>query len=362
MSKPVLSRQQSLLEWLVMKTELRTLLHFAACCLLLTALLAPTAQAGTVDTLEVFDDEPLSEDLSLPDWFKVSFLDLRDDLDEAVANGKRGIIIYFGQKRCPYCKAHLENNWGQKDIIDYTRKYFDVIAINIRGQNPVTDFDGNTYTEKEFAIKYQTNFTPSTVFVDRDGKIALRLRGYRPPYQFRAALEYVADGHYKREPFSAYLARAEPAFSYGKDTLNEHEQFLPPPYALDRSHIPARRPLLVAFERTHCHACDVLHAGPLNDPRINALLKKLDVVQLDMRADDPVITPDGRRTTARKWAEQLELDYAPTLIFFDEYGKEIIRIDSVVWFYRLRNVLTYVTTRGYEEFPTFQAWRQHHKR
>ena len=316
---------------------------------------------ASIDSAEVFDDQPLSEDLIVPDWFKVSFLDLQEDLNEAVQNGKQGIILYFGQKRCAYCKAHLENNWGQRDILAYTQKHFDVIHINIRGQKEVTGFDGNSYTEKEFAIKYETNFTPSLVFINREGNIALRLVGYRPPYQFRAALEYVADGHYQKEPFPDYMARAEEAFSYGRDSLNTHEAFLPPPYALDRSHFAAQRPLLVAFERRNCHACDVLHAEPLSDPRINQLLQKLDVVQLDMREDTPVLTPAGQKTTARQWAEQLQINYAPTLIFFDDKGREIIRIDSVVWFYRLQNVLNYVINKGYRQFPTFQAWRQHHQ-
>lgn len=328
--------------------------------LLLALLLSGPAQA-TLDTAEVFDDQPLSDDLIMPEWFKVSFLDLQEDLSEAAAHGKQGLIIYFGQKRCAYCKAHLENNWGQKDILAYTQKHFDVIHINIRGQKEVIDMDGNSYTEKELAIKYETNFTPSLVFFNNEGDMVLRLRGYRPPYQFRAALEYVADAHYRQEPFSDYMARAEVAFSFGKDTLNTHGAFLPPPYALDRSHFPAARPLLVAFERRNCHACDVLHAEPLSDPRINQLLQQFDVVQLDMRSTTPVLTPSGQKITARQWAEQLQLDYAPTLIIFDEKGREIIRIDSVVWFYRLQNVLNYVISKGYQQFPTFQAWRQHHQ-
>ncbi|NNF95788.1 MAG: thioredoxin, partial [Halobacteria archaeon] len=89
---------------------------------------------ASIDTEDVFDDQPLSDDLIMPDWFKVSFLDLQEDLNEAVENSKQGLIVYFGQKRCAYCKAHLENNWGQKDILAYTQKHFEVIHINIRGQ------------------------------------------------------------------------------------------------------------------------------------------------------------------------------------------------------------------------------------
>ena len=63
---------------------------------------------------------------------------------------------------------------------------------------------------------------------------------------------------------------------------------------------------------------------------------------------------------AREWARSLGLFYAPSLMFFDEHGREIIRVDSVVRFYRLRNVLNYVTSRGYLLEPRYQRWRQSH--
>jgi thioredoxin-related protein len=90
---------------------------------------------------------------------------------------------------------------------------------------------------------------------------------------------------------------------------------------------------------------------------IRDLFYRFDAVQLDMRADTPVITPAGRRTTARRWAEELGLFYAPSLLFFDESGQEIIRVDSVVRFFRLRNVLNYVLSKGYLDEPDYQRWR-----
>jgi thioredoxin-related protein len=61
--------------------------------------------------------------------------------------------------------------------------------------------------------------------------------------------------------------------------------------------------------------------------------------------------------TARQWAEQLGIFYTPTLIFFDDHGHEIMRVDSVVQFYRLRNVLNYILSGAYREYPNFQRWR-----
>ena len=306
----------------------------------------------------VFDDSPLNEALILPNWFKLSFLEISDDIKEAREQKKKGLIIYFGQKFCPYCKAHITNNWEQDDIVKYTQKNFDVIAINVKGQRPVINTDGKKYTEKTFSALKKTNFTPSLIFYDTQGKEVLRLRGYRPPYQFRAALEYVADAHYKKETFRNYMARAESALNFGKTELNKNDLFNSPPHLLDRSKIKAEQPLMVVFERKRCHACDILHGGPLITPEIENELLKLEVIQLDINSKKPLITPDGKKISAQQWAEQLNINYSPTIIFFDAKGKEIIRIESVVWFYRLRNVLKYVLNEGYKKHPTFQLWRQ----
>ncbi len=310
----------------------------------------------------VFDDKPLDELIIHPAWFKLSFLELHDDLSDAVQAGKRGLILYFGQLDCAYCKAHLENNWGRSDIRQYTQKYFDVVAIDVRGDRLVTGFDGYISKEKDFSSRLKTNFTPSLLFVDRSGQTVLKLSGYYPPYQFRAALEFVADKHYQKESFRDYLARAGLSFAKGSDELNSHPSFSRPPYAFDRTRFPAQSPLVVFFEQGRCHACDILHAGPLNGRRIRNKLKKLEVVQLDMWSNTTVVTPDGRRTTASEWAKQLGLFYTPTIVIFDEKGKEIIRVDSVVRFYRLSNVLDYILSGGYRKYSTFQRWRREFKK
>ena len=314
--------------------------------------------AHSLEDIPQFIDQPLEEPIILPSWFKLSFLDLFDDIEDAKANGKKGIIVYFGQKDCPYCKAHLDINWGDPATIKYTQKYFDVIALDVKGDRNITTIGGVVYDEKAYSVMHRTNFTPSLLFFDTQGKEVLKLQGYHPPYKFRAALEYVADEHYKQEDFRDYLARAEMAVGYGENKLNTHPAFMPPPYLLDRSRIAAKRPLLVVFEQKKCHACDVLHAGPLGDGEITQRLKGMDVVQLDLQSDTKLIRPDGKRSTAEEWAKELDLFYTPTLIFFDEHGKEIIRISSVVWVYRLNNVLNYISTGGYKEFATYQLWRQ----
>lgn len=304
-----------------------------------------------------FNDAPLISEVRYPDWFKQSFLILGEDLQEAVDAGKKGIIVYFGQKHCPYCQALMKHDFGQDDIAAYTRKYFDVIAIDIWGSKEVTTIDGIAMSERAYARKEKATFTPTLIFYDATGRKALMLRGYYPPYKFRAALEYVAKGYYRQESFRQYITRADPLPKFEEDGLNEQDFFMPPPYALDRTRFRAQRPLLVLFEQPECHACDLLHSRPFADDEILKLLRRFDVVQLNMKSDTPVWTPDGQKLTARRWADQLGLIYAPTLIFFDEGGREIIRVDSVAHIYRLKNVLRFVAGKAYRDTPDYSAWR-----
>jgi thioredoxin-related protein len=303
-----------------------------------------------------FDDTPLEDLLEYPGWFKQGFLALDEDLEEAVAGGKQGIIVYFGQKRCAYCKMLMEVNFKTPDIVTYTRQHFDVIPIDIWSPEEVTTPSGKSSSQREFAQELGTDFTPSLVFYDADGRIALRLRGYYPPYQFRAALEYVAGGHYLRERFPVYMARGDQTLRFEPGDLVEEPFFSPPPHNLDRSHFPAELPLVVFFEQGDCHACDILHTQPLRRPSVRQLLNRFDSVQLDMWSDVPLIKPDGKRSTAREWAKELGIFYAPSILFFDENGNEIIRVDSVVHLFRLRNILNYVVSRGYLTEPNFLRW------
>lgn len=304
-----------------------------------------------------FDDRPLEEPITHPPWFKLSFLELGDDLADAREAGKAGIIVYFGQDRCPYCREFMEVNFGRKDIVNYTRKYFDVIAIDIYGRRSVTDLEGNETTEKQYSIDNKTNFTPSFIFYDLDGRIALKLSGYHSPYKFRAALEYVARGHYRQESFRAYLERAPLSMASGNSELNREDFFQMPPYMLARKYARATKPLVVFFERKVCHSCDVLHEGALGNQLVREQIRRFESVQLDIESATPVMTPSGKLENARSWAEKLGIYYTPTLVFFDEGGEEVIRVDSVVHFYRLQNVLEYILSGEYKTYHNYQLWR-----
>jgi thioredoxin-related protein len=315
-----------------------------------------TADPAPSDENPVFDDTQLEEELVYPDWFKLSLGDLGDDLDEAKQAGKQGIITYFGQKRCAYCEQFFNTSLADTDIKNYLQKHYDLIAFDIWGIDDIIDTDGAKYTERELSVHYKTNFTPSLVFYDAEGTPVFRLRGYYPPYKFRAALQYVAEGFYKKETFAQYFERASPGEYFLLGGLTERDFFLEPPYdltSLDKN----KKHTAVFFEQGNCHACDLLHSAPLSQELSLKEIAKMNVIQLNMWADTAVTTPDGIKTTAKEWAKSLGIFYAPSIVFFENNGDEVIRVDSVTYFYRLWGVLDYVNQQGYKKAEDYQDWR-----
>ncbi len=306
-----------------------------------------------------FDDAPRQREIHYPDWFKHTFLDFREDLKEALQNGKKGIALYFGQKNCAYCKALMEVNFKKPDLVRMVRDNFDIIPLDIWGSRRLTMMDGRKITEKELALQLKTNFTPSLVFFDASGQIIFKMRGYYKPYRFQAMMDYLVEDFYKVESFRDYLERADPPPRFDEDDLNELAEALPGPVILDRRAATGQKPLAVLFEQRKCHACDQLHSDPLHNALTKKILDKFEVRQLDAWSDTPVITPHGEKMTAVQWAQKLNIYYLPTIVFFDQNGNEIDRIDSVVKLYRLRNMLNYIVTDGYRRFKSFQHWRRY---
>jgi thioredoxin-related protein len=291
-------------------------------------------------------------EFEIPAWFKQSFLDLRDDVTEARKSGKR-LFVYFHQDGCPYCAELVNNNFSQKDIVDYTRKHFDAIEINMWGDREVTDIDGKTWSEKTFAAHNKVWFTPTLLFFDEDGKVVLRVNGYYPPHQFLAALKYVAGKHDRTVSFRDYFARHAPAKAAGK--LHSEPFFAKPPYDLSKQ--GRTKPLIVFFEQKDCPSCDRLHEKVMTQPDTRDMIARFDAVQLDMWSNAPMVTVDGNRTTARDWARKLGITYAPSAVLFHE-GKEVIRMEGFLKAFHVQSVMDYVASGGYKKEPSLQRFIQ----
>lgn len=319
--------------------------------LLLLSPLAGVAEAVEEQALQPGMVNPGYHDQ--PAWFKQSFLDIREDVAEAAENHKR-ILLYFYQDGCPYCAKFLETNFGQPTVVEPTRRYFDVIAINMWGDREVTGFGGKNMTEKQFAADLKIMFTPTLVFLNEQGEGLMRLNGYYPPNKFAAVVDYVGRHQETELTFQDYLAKASSVASSGE--LHSDPNYLKPPYRLAER--TGGKPLLVLFEQPDCIQCSELHNDILKRKESAALLDQFDVVLLNMWATTPVQTPDGKQTTAADWSRSLHIQYAPSIVMFDTSGKEAFRTEAYLKAFHLQSSIDYVLSGAYRDQPDFQRYVQ----
>jgi len=283
-----------------------------------------------------------------PAWFKVSFLELFEDIEEAADNNKR-LMVYYYQDGCPYCKKLLEDNFGQRNISDKTQKYFDVVAINLWGDRYVTVGD-KTYTEKEFAEALKVQYTPTLLFFNEENKIIFRANGYYPPEKFSALLDYIGKKQETRLSYREYMQEVKPQPSTGR----LHTDINTVASVADLT--GQDKPLLVMFEQRKCTTCDELHLDILKRKESLVLLSGFNVLVLDMWSNEMILTPDGKKLKIRDWAKKLDVKYAPSLLFFNEKGEEVFRSDAYLKSFHMQTVMDYVSSGAYKRQSNFQRF------
>ena len=291
--------------------------------------------------------------IDIPRWFSNSLLDFKDEIPEAAREGKR-VMVYFGQDGCPYCKALMKANFGPGMITDKTRRYFVAIAINIWGDAEVTWIDGTKTTEKLLAQRLNVQFTPTLLFFDTDGQTVLRLNGYLPPERFTHVLDYVIARRDRELSLAEYMNTklAEPEIPVRE----------PRPYLMrDPADLARRdrgRPLAVLFESPSCKACAAMHGEAFAREPLRRLMRGFDVARLLPGVPAALVTPDGRRLDAARWARDLKIDLYPTVVFFDARGAEVFRFDGELRPFHIESAFDYVASGAYAREPQFQRFVQ----
>jgi len=100
-------------------------------------------------------------------WMRDTFKDLREDLEEANAEDKR-LMLMFEQRGCVYCTKMHEEVYPASEISEYIEENYFVVQLNLHGDIEVTDFDGETLSEKQMARKWGMLFTPTLMFLPQE--------------------------------------------------------------------------------------------------------------------------------------------------------------------------------------------------
>ncbi len=306
-----------------------------------------------------YSEQQITEHKSYP-WFKQSFLDLSEDLSDAKENEK-GIILYFHQEGCPYCKKLLNDNFSHSDLVAKLRKQYDFIAINMWGDSDVTDFTGEALTEKTLAIKLKVMFTPTLIFFNNTDDVEFRLNGYYSPEKFHLLLDFLEQ---KKLPDTKYLS----FINFYRDKMKQVRQGdidVNKPQLIGKNYAnlvkKSSLPVMVLFDEANCTQCNELQQMFRGNKKINNLLQKFTLSRVSIHSKQLITDIHGKKKTITQWSEDLKIQHTPSLVFFvkdSETGKnkEIFRVDSYLRAFHLESVLLYIADKHYIQFPEFQRY------
>lgn len=107
----------------------------------------------------------LGEDgLHKPSWLRETFLDMREDHEEAESLGLR-LVVIIEQRGCIYCTKMHNEVFPIPETDAHIRDNFFVVQLNMFGDLEVTDFDGEVMAERDIIKKWGVFFTPTMLFM-----------------------------------------------------------------------------------------------------------------------------------------------------------------------------------------------------
>lgn len=148
-------------------------------------------------------------------WMRETFKDLREDLEEANAEGKR-LMVMIEQRGCIYCTRMHEEVWPVGDIETYIEENYFVIQINMFGDVEVVDFDGTALPEKDMVRRWGALFTPTVMFFPTEvpedmtanqAAVAVMPGAFGRWTTYNMLNWVVDEGYLGDEPFQKYHAR-----------------------------------------------------------------------------------------------------------------------------------------------------------
>lgn len=276
---------------------------------------------------------------TLPDWFKDSFLEIADDVEEA-NDENRHVMLFFHLTNCPYCNRMLTESFEADPLKSYIQEHFDVIVINIKGDRDVAFNEDISVTEKALAEQLNVFATPAIMFLNKDNKAVARVDGYRAPPRFQQVMNYVSSKSYANETtLNEYLNN-----NLKKDVYQLRDN---PILTQTKDLSTVKGPLMVIFEDGTCHDCKEFHDRVLSHEEVLNEIKPYTTVRLDTDSKQEIIDPDGNKVTAKAMADALDMTYRPGVAIYDD-GKLVRRLDSLLYHFHFKEGLRYISGDYYK--------------
>lgn len=123
----------------------------------------------------------------------------------AQKNGKK-VLAYAVTSWCVYCKKMDKNVLPKKAVIDSLNNYFYPVKITLDSNDEMV-FNGKKISVGQFARTYNVRATPTTLFIDNEGKIMGQLPGYMSADMYSRLLSFMGSEAYLKMDFKMYMQK-----------------------------------------------------------------------------------------------------------------------------------------------------------
>ncbi len=122
----------------------------------------------------------------------------------------------------------------------------------------------------------------------------------------------------------------------------------------------ANKRVLLIFTQDNCPYCNLLVERNLSQKDIVDLMQaRFDTVAINMWGDREVTDFSGQAMTEKAFAAALKVQFTPTLLFFDEAGQVVLRLNGYLPPQRFKLALEYVAERKEKELPFREFMARH---
>lgn len=153
-------------------------------------------------------------------------------MDEALtaqAKAPKKIFVDMYTAWCGPCKMLDKNTFSNPDVANYINKNFYAVKFNAEG-NEVVNYKGKTYSNPsydpakatrrnsahQFSRYMGVSAYPTVIFLDIDGQLINRVKGYRTPQQLEIYLKLFGTDLWKsittQEAYQKFLEDFKPEF------------------------------------------------------------------------------------------------------------------------------------------------------
>lgn len=106
--------------------------------------------------------------------------------------------------------------------------------------------------------------------------------------------------------------------------------------------------LMVYFGTEGCSYCEVFLRKSLGNPELAAIVQKnFDTIGFDIFDDEEMTSPQGKTLTVKEFAKKEGVQFSPSLLFYGQDGKRILRVAGYQSPERFAVILKYLINKHY---------------